>query len=63
MQWVKIKLGKEGYNLLEEIRMKFGIEELQIRASSWLPTLKSAENNGSLFSFPLSLHLSSSLDQ
>ena len=39
MQWVEIKLGNEGYNLLEEINMKFWVEELQIRASSWLLTL------------------------
>ena len=39
MQWVEIKLGKESYNLLEEIKLKLWVEEFQIRASSWLLTL------------------------
>ena len=30
MQIVENKLGKEGYNLLEEIELKFWVEHLQI---------------------------------
>ena len=58
MQWIEIILEDEGYNLLEEIRMKCWVEELQIRASSRQLTLKSVENNGYLFFLSLSLSLS-----
>ena len=56
MQWVEIILENEGYNLLEEIRMKLGVEELRIWVQSWLHAQISAESY-ELYVVSLSLSL------
>ena len=55
MQRVEIKLGKEGYNLLEETKWNGGVEDLRIWAWSWKPKAEKCKNFLSFFFFSFSL--------